>query len=718
MHGRLRLSGVDRIMSKSLHDQPLVLVADRESPAGSALCRALGKHGFRVEAVRNGTMACAAFVRHQPDVVILGLETPVRDGLEICTEIRRLPGGNDTSIVIVSEYHDAATVDQAYEAGATDFIAKPINLPIFCYRIRTILRASRDCHYLRKAKAQNRVLLDAIPDTFVVFSADDKVSDYLPGNFEHPFPEPRAGVRYLTDFLPDAVVAMWRKSQRLVSKSEQPVRIEFAVRRSAEVSHYYEARFVPYIDGATLALVSEITGRKMAEKRIRRLAFFDNLTGLPNRQSFRLQLGGLIDQADETGDKVAVLYIDLDNFKRINDTLGHTVGDGVIKAIAERLSGSIRDGRPGDRESGRPSSIARLGGDEFAYVISGFRDQNVLSSIAERFGENLRKPVRYDGHEFVITPSIGVSVYPDDADNVEDLLKHADVAMYQAKDAGRDSIRFYSDTLAIRSLQGLALENDLRRALEKDVLELHYQPKIGLKTGELVGAEALVRWRNEDGKYIPPSRFIPMAEKSGQIVPLGDWVLRTACKQARDWQRRYGQSTRIAVNISSQQFYQSNLQETVMKALFEAGAKPSLLQLELTESILMRDIEKTIATLEYLKNTGITLAMDDFGTGYSSLSYLRRFPIDALKIDRSFVMDLEEDGNGAAICAAIIAMSRQLGLTVTAEGVETRGQVDFLRSHDCDEIQGFLISKPVPAADFEARFLADATMPYRFESVK
>ena len=327
-----------------------------------------------------------------------------------------------------------------------------------------------------------------------------------------------------------------------------------------------------------LAMVSEITARKRAEQHIRRLAYFDNLTGLPNRQAFRLQLRGMIDKATEDGERVAVLDMDLDNFKRINDTLGQTIGDGILKAVSERLSGSIRNREQDASSEILPSGIARIGGDEFAFAIRGFSDDDVLSDIANRIGGQLRKPVKHDGHEFVITPSIGISIYPDHGDNVEDLLKNADVAMYQAKDAGRDCARFYSGTLAIRSLHGLALEHDLRKALENDVLELHYQPKLDLETGKLVGAEALVRWRNEDGAYIPPSSFIPMAEKTGQIVPLGDWVLRTACKQARAWQQRFGRATRIAVNVSSQQFYQSDLQKTIMKALFEAGAMPSLLQ--------------------------------------------------------------------------------------------------------------------------------------------
>ena len=704
-------------MSESAVTKRLIVIADNEPVARDAMTAALEGRGYQVEVAENGAMACAAFVEHDPEIVILNIALPIQDGLSACKEIRRMPGGESTPVVLVSDSADTAAAEEAYRAGATDFVTKPINWAVFGYRLEYFLRVSNDYQNMCKAKKENSLLLNAMPDTFVVLNADNIVADFIPGKLENPLPEPATGRASVSDFLPKNVAKSWCDARALASKNGEPIRIEFTLGAADKRISYYEARFVPYTDRRTLAMVSDITARKLSEKRIRRLAFYDSLTGLPNRQAFRLQLSGMIDEATEIGDRVAVLYIDLDNFKRINDTLGHTIGDGVLNAIAERLSNSIRNQDQLPHTEEFPTGVARLGGDEFACAISGFEDENVLTQIAERICDKLRAPVPYNGQEFVVTPSIGVSIYPDDGDNVEDLLKNADVAMYQAKDAGRDSVRFYSGTLALRSLHGLALEHDLRKALENEDLELHFQPKFELNSGRLVGAEALVRWRNEDGEYIPPSSFIPMAEKTGQIVPLGDWVLRTACKQARNWQRKYDRATRIAVNISSQQFYQSDLQQTIMKALFEAGAVPSLLQLELTESILMRDVDKTIATLEYLKNTGITLAIDDFGTGYSSLAYLRRFPIDALKIDRSFVMDLEKSNDGATICSAIIAMAHQLGLTVIAEGVETPDQIEFLRSQDCDEVQGFLFSKPIPASEFEDQFLARTARPSVFESV-
>ncbi len=703
-------------MSATTSITALIVFADEDSVIREAMSASLKKQGYEVAVADNGAAACAAFVEHCPEILILNTELPIQNGLAACTNIRALPGGESIPIVLVSGCDDISAVNEAYAAGATEYLTKPINWPILEHRLQHLLRVSQDRREMCKMKEENNLLLNAMPDTFVVLNVDDKVLDFIPGNLENSLPQPAEGDVYLDDFLPKSVAKAWCKAKGLASSSGETTRIEFTMDHGKRESSYYEARFVPFTERRTLVMVAEITDSKRAEKRIRRLAFFDTLTGLPNRQAFRMQLSGMIDEVDESNDKIAVLYIDLDNFKRINDTLGHTTGDGVLNAIAERLSGSVRKREHDSMYEDMPTGIARLGGDEFACAISGFEDENVLIAIAERIGDQLRKPVPYKGQEFVVTPSIGVSIYPDDGDNIEDLLKNADVAMYQAKNAGKDTVRFYSGTMSVRSLHGLTLEQDLRKAVENQDLQLHYQPKLELATGKLVGAEALVRWQGADGEFIPPASFIPMAEESGLIVPLGDLVLRMACKQAHDWQQKYEQAPRIAVNISSQQFYQSDLQQTIMKALFEAGAKPSLLQLELTESILMRDVEKTIATLDYLKNTGITLAIDDFGTGYSSLSYLTRFPIDALKIDRSFVMDVNSSNESATICAAIIALARELGLTVIAEGVETIEQIEFLRSHDCDEIQGFLFCKPICAAEYEERFLAKRADSFAIES--
>ena len=694
----------------------MVIIADGDSAVRSAMRASLEKVGFNVIDVENGALACQEFVTHGAVMVLLDVALPVQDGFLTCAQIRRLPGGGEVPVVLMMGDDDTEVIDRAFHEGATDFIAKPISWPIFGFRVRQILRASHDYQTLLHTEAKNEVLLDAVPDSFIVLDAGDVITDYIPGKFGHPLPDPGVDECLVSDMFPEKVAKVWRMARRRVQKNGRTVRVEFALDTDEDDPSYYEARFLPYVDRRVLAMVSEITERKLAEQRIHRLAFYDNLTGLPNRQAFRRQVESLLQKGSETESRVAVFCIDLDNFKRINDSLGHTIGDGVLNLIAERLSGAVRRGSDTRAENDIPNGVARLGGDEFALAISGFDDESVLESIAKRIRECLVEPIPYHGLEFVITPSVGVSIYPEDGDNVEDLLKNADVAMYRAKDSGRDAVRFYSGTMSVRSMGGLAMERDLRRAIDNEGFELYYQPKLELATGRRIGAEALLRWRNEEGEYISPSSFIPIAEESGLIVPLGEWVLREACKQAHEWQREYGAAPRIAVNISSQQFHQSDLQRTVMTALFEAGAKPSSLQLELTESTLIRDVNKTITVLEYLKNTGITLAIDDFGTGYSSLSYLKRLPIDALKIDRSFVMDLEASNDSATICAAIIAMANELGLTVIAEGVETNAQLDFLRRQSCDQVQGYLFSKPICAKDYEDRFLSRTGSDLAIES--
>lgn len=543
-------------------------------------------------------------------------------------------------------------------------------------------------------------LLQAIPDALIVLSPDAEIIGYRAGASEHPLPDPGDTPRAIVDYLPRAIADIWARLASTVLRTGKLQHYEFALATDSGSIAHYMARFVQYMDENVLVIITEYTAQKRAEEKIHKLAYYDALTGLPNRQFFLQQLEQMIDEAKKCNGQVAVLYVDLDNFKRINDNLGHSFGDGVLKAIAERMSKCVRKRAPVDRPSNEPFGIARLGGDEFVCAIDGIEDEEVLMTVADRIRDQLRKPVMFRGHEFVVSPSIGISLYPQDGTDVEDLLKHADVAMYQAKGSGRNSIRFYSGTMSLRSMRRLELEGRLRRAIEDDELELHYQPKRHLGNGKTVGVEALIRWQSGDD-YIPPAHFIPMAEETGLITPLGEWVLRTACRQVRAWKEILGKDVQVAVNISSQQLYQSDLKKTVMQALFEASIRPNLLQLELTESLLMRDVDDTINTLTYLKDAGVSLAIDDFGTGYSSLSYLKKFPLDALKIDRSFVSELGDDNDDAAICAAIIAMSHRLGLQVIAEGIETDYQLTFLREQGCELGQGYLLGRPLPASEFE-----------------
>ncbi|MBT8441745.1 MAG: EAL domain-containing protein [Gammaproteobacteria bacterium] len=684
----------------------LILVVD-DDPTLRMLVRAtLEKSGFQVEEAGDGEEALRKFIKHHPAVILMDVEMPKLNGYETCKRIRADAVGAHVPILMVTGLEDIESVNRAYSVGATDFLPKPINWSLISHRVRYVLRASRTYQELRTSEAKNNALLNAMPDTLFVIRRDGTIMNFMAGSDAATMPEPRGDQLTIGEYLPRSVATDWMTMIRAVINDSRPQKSEFVLEHDEQQFHY-ELQIVPYLNDLTLAIVREITARKRAEEEVHKLAYFDTLTGLPNRQLFLQQLSTAIDRAKAHETKVAALYVDLDNFKRINDTLGHNFGDVVLQTIATRLDGCIRNDdcviRPEADES--DFRLARLGGDEFVAILQDLESTDDAVAVAERIRAELTRPVEHLGHEFVVTSSIGVSMYPDDGEDIDSLLKNADVAMYQAKSAGRNSVRFYSGTMSLRSLERLELENGLRYALQRDELELHYQPQIDLTTGCITGVEALLRWHHPERGNIPPGNFIPLAEECGLITPLGEWVLAAACRQARAWQDKYGRYPNIAINISSQQFFQSDVAEVVLKAIFEKNLEPSTLQLELTETILMQDVKETVKTLKRLKNAGVSLAMDDFGTGYSSLSYLKRLPLDTLKIDRSFVSDLEKNSDDAAICAAIIAMAHKLDLRVVAEGVETQEQLDYLRGLQCDEIQGFFISRPLPVAELETRFL-------------
>ncbi|MDH3977467.1 MAG: EAL domain-containing protein [Gammaproteobacteria bacterium] len=697
------------INSNAARGEGLILVVD-DDPTLRMIARAtLEKAGFAVEEAEDGEEALRKFIQHQPAIIMLDVEMPKMNGYEACRRLREDAVGAHVPIIMTTGLEDIESVNRAYSAGATDFLPKPINWSLIAHRIRYTLRASHTYQELRTSEAKNNALLNAMPDTLFVIRRNGEIVNFLSGNEAATLPEPRGDQLNIKEYLPRDTAIQWLDCMRKVMTNGKAEQAEFSLTVEGQKYHY-ELQMVPYLNDLSLAIVREITDRKRTEAKVHRLAYYDTLTGLPNRQLFHQQLAEAIERAEKTDTKVAALYIDLDNFKRINDTLGHSFGDVVLTTIATRLDKCIRIDdyvSRADSEEAAPR-LARLGGDEFIAIVQDLGSEEDAVTVAERIRNELTKPVQHLGHEFVVTSSIGVSLYPDDGADIESLLKNADVAMYQAKNAGRNSVRFYSGTMSLRSLERLELENGLRYAIQRDELDLHYQPKIDLATGKLIGVEALLRWEHPERGNIPPSNFIPLAEECGLISELGAWVLRTACLQTKVWEEKWGSKICIAVNVSSQQFFNNEFADLVLKEVVDTGINPKTLQLELTESILMNDVKETVVALNKLKSAGISLAMDDFGTGYSSLSYLTRLPLDTLKIDRSFVMDLEHNRENAAICAAIIAMAHNLNLVVVAEGVETEAQRDYLHSLNCDQIQGYLISKPLPAKTLENAFLLTA----------
>lgn len=678
-------------------EKPLVLVAVDDAGHSKEILDVLASSGFRTQASADGLEALDQYSKFQPDAVLIDIQSPELDGFAVCEAIRkRESGGEETPIFMVSEWGDEESVERAYRIGATDIIFKPIALPVLPHRVRYALQTARSLKDLTG-------LIRAIPDLIFIVNENGEVQDGLSGpDATHTLQIKALTTASKIHFYPcendDGALACIRKALQ----TGKPQVYEHVL---DELGISLETRFVTRDKNTVLAIVRDITERKSAEAKIYNLAYYDELTDLPNRELFSKSLERTIGIAERDNEKFAVLFVDLDRFKRINDTLGHSIGDKLLKDVANRLAKCTRStdsvahldpvGSGGIR-------LARLGGDEFVIKLYGIDAVAKVASIATRIIEALTPPFTCAGHQFVVTPSIGIALYPQDGKSGEELLMNADSAMYRAKNVGRNNFKFYSETMRTKSLHRLDLENLIRTAIEEEQFELHFQPKVDANSFRLVGAEALLRWNHPERGEIPPDDFIPIAEETGLIKPIGQWVLHEACKQAKLWSESIAGPVPVSVNISSQQFRDSALIKDVFDALSIAGIDAKNLELEITESVMLQDVDKTMADLRSLKEAGITLSIDDFGTGYSSLSYLKRFPIDTIKIDRSFVKDIHTDDDDAAICAAILAMALQLGLNVVAEGVETREQLEFLRRHRCNHIQGFICSPAMSATKFLA----------------
>lgn len=689
--------------------RPLALVVDDDATTRLMLQATLKRVGVACEAVADGSTAIASFATLQPDLVLLDIGLPDIDGFDTCRTLRALPGGADTPVLMLTGHDDPASVERAYETGATDFIAKPINWEILAHRVRYILRSAQALSEVarsreRLSEAQRVAGIGSwewlVPNDTVECS--DEALRILGHESSMHFPP---GFDAFFGALSESDRRRLRATLLEAAGSGAVIDADYAVAAGAELAvrvvHLCGRARRSSADALVVhGTVQDVTERRAAQERIQHLAYHDSLTGLPNRAWLHERITQALRRAKRDRRSLALMLLDLDQFKRINDTLGHSVGDQLLCAVAQRLSQRLRRSDSVARTQppvlAPAASLSRLGGDEFCVVVDGIADAAAVVGLAERVLGAFAEPFTLSHHATVVTPSIGIALYPQDADDTESLMKSADMAMYHSKKKGPNGFSFYRHSMSERTANRLNVESGLRRALEREELVLHYQPIVSAEGKTIVGLEALVRWQHPEHGLVMPGRFIDIAEEAGLIVPLGEWVLRQACVQKAAWQKQGLQVPPVSVNVSGEQFSHDGLMPALRRLLDSTGIEPASLKLEITESVLMRDAEVTLRNLERAKDIGVHLSIDDFGTGYSSLSYLKRLPVDELKLDRSFVAEIVEDPRSAAIAGAVIELARKLSLTVVAEGIENALQAKLLWQMGCPRAQGFYFHRPQP----------------------
>jgi diguanylate cyclase (GGDEF)-like protein/PAS domain S-box-containing protein len=644
--------------------------------------------------------------------MLLDVMMPVLDGYAVCARLRGLPRGQHVPVLMMTGLEDVASINRAYEVGATDFITKPINYTLLSYRVRYMLRANEISDELRISKerllnAQRIAKLGHWEWDFQNHQLirSDQVNKILGIPEDAPFRGAQAIVKYVHPEDRADVAQAFRRAledresysiEHRIIRPDHSIRI---IQHQAEIDSNSDGLY------RLIGTIQDITERKRTEQQIENLAFYDRVTGLLNRITLRRELMKAITTASRFKRTLAVMMLDVDHFKRINDSLGHGVGDLLLRQIGARMAGCIRGsdlmhhGRTIDSDSDLRGTVACVGGDQFGILLNEIRSAEDAAIVARRIQESFQEPFEVEGHELFITMSIGISAYPLDGADGETLLKYAHAAMNHAKADGRDRYQFYTASINTRAFERLSVEANLRHALDEDQLLLHFQPKVRLSDNRVVGLEALLRWRHPTLGLVSPADFIPVAEETGLIVPIGYWIMRTVCESVNAWHAAGYPTIPVAVNLSAAQFKQRDLCQKIRSIIETENFDPAWLELELTESLLMDGVDKSVSMLQDLKEIGLELTIDDFGTGYSSLSYLKQFPISTLKIDQSFIRDVNNDANDAAIVGAVIAMAHSLGLKVVAEGIEYVDQLRFLEERGCDVVQGYYYTCPLASAE-------------------
>ncbi|MBF0176312.1 MAG: EAL domain-containing protein [Magnetococcales bacterium] len=674
---------------------PYFLVADDDPVTRLMLCRFLEKIGYEALGVKNGAEAVRCFEERVPDVVLMDAKMPVMDGFQACLEIKRQPDSAHVPVIMITGLHDDESVDRAFAVGATDFVPKPIHWAILRNRVRYLIQIlhTEKQLYLAASVLENTAegVVVTGPDATIlsVNPAFERITGYAPEEVVGQRTSLLRSGRHEASFYQN----LWAS---LTSGNSWQGEI-WNRKKSGEIyPQWSHINAIRTPNGSTINYVmvfSDLTAAKESEESLLYLTGHDLLTGLPNRLMFHERLGHLLaDARREDGALVAVFLLDLDRFKVVNDTMGHDMGDRLLVEVAQRLSGSIPP----------QAVLARMGGDEFGIVLPRLESADDAATLARHILACLSELHKIDDMEFYLGCSIGIGIYPLDGQDVKTLTKNTDAAMSHAKEQGRNNWQFYRQAFNTASLARMLLENSLRSALERQEFLLYYQPQIDLRNMELAGVEALIRWNHPEKGMVSPGDFIPLAEATGLIIPIGRWVLLSACHQAKSWLDAGYPPVRMGINLSGIQFKLPDFPEQVLATINDVGLDPRCVELELTESIAMGDVAESLTKLLTLSRSHIRLAIDDFGTGFSSFGYLKKFPVNTLKIDQSFVRTCTSIPEDAAIVRAFIGIAHSLGLKVIAEGVETEEQLDFLRQEQCDEIQGYFFSRPLSASAFQS----------------
>ena len=677
-------------------NKPKVILVVDDDP----VVRTLAKHWLTLDKYHvldadNGAKAVEISKKLMPDAILLDIQMPQLNGHQACQELRKLPnGGPLVPIVMLTGLDDLNSIEKSYEMGATDFIVKPVRWILVRHRIRYMIRNSEIIKSLDETEKRNQALLTAITDGALRIQTNGKILSHHIVGKQHCKKAPKKNETIYSYF-----PCLEKKSvEKIIQSTIQKKSVEsFFFEHAVNKNHIdYEGRLVYNNEDELTFLIRDISDRKKQEREVHKLAYYDSLTGLANRQLLYKESEILLSLAREKQEKLAFILLDIDNFKHINDSLGHDSGDKLLSMIGVRMTQCLRKEDIVNRVHD-DTRTARLGGDEFAMILNNIKKKTNIKAIIERILHSFRKPMTINGREIFPSASMGVSIFPDDGETVESLIKSADIAMYEAKRNGRNTFCFFSSSMSQHQKTWFEIEEGLRKALQRNELTLHYQPKLNLSTKKITSAEALMRWEHPQKGLVMPDTFISVAEKTGLIVPMGYWAIEEACRQLSQWHKKNWTEFSLSINISTRQFKEPDFIEKLTHILRKHNIPANSIELEIVESLLMENTKMTAKTMQSLKEMGVKISIDDFGTGYSSFSYLIQFSVNYLKIDRSFIKDCTLYPNKERVTKAIIDLAHNLDITVVAEGVEKKSELDLLTTLGCNLAQGYYIGKPAPA---------------------